>query len=88
MCFLSGMQHIHCGAAETATFYRRPSTFGIIDVIMHAALRAERLCSPFLVQFDVKATAADVSSAPIIKDYLLIVFDLIVHDVGGRLFDL
>lgn len=59
-----------------------------MDVIMHAALRVERLCSHFLVYFDVKTTAADVLSVLIIKEYLLIVFDLIVHYVGRWLFDL
>lgn len=57
-----------------------------MDVIMHAALRVES--NPFLAQFGVKTAAADAVSGVIIKGYLLIVFDLIVHYVGRRLFDL
>lgn len=55
---------------------------------MHAALRVKRLCNPFSHAICCEKTAADLWTELIIKNYLLVVFDLIVHYVGRRLFHL
>lgn len=75
--------------AETAAFYGWISTFGNTDAIMRTALRVERPCSPFSHAIYCEKNCSRFSDCNNNQRlYLLIVFDLVVHYVRRRLFNL